>query len=142
MRSIWIYSSVLSVALSCPLHATPDEQVDYMLNCQGCHLPDGRGFPARNVPDMRAHLAKFLWVKGGREFIVQVPGSAQSDLDDDALARVLNWMLRTFSASQVPADFSPYTAVEVGMLRQSPLIDVSNRRQQLIHQITEYEHQR
>ena len=58
--------------------ATEPAQVDYMLNCQGCHLPDGSGFPARQVPDLRNRMGSFLSVPGGREYLVQVPGTAQT----------------------------------------------------------------
>ena len=59
--------------LSVTANGTDPAQADYMLNCQGCHLPDGQGFPARNVPPLNNHLGKFLHVDGGREFLVQVP---------------------------------------------------------------------
>ena len=132
--------AILALVLSShQVMATPPEQFDYMLNCQGCHLPDGRGFPAHNVPDLREHMAKFLTVEGGREFLVQVPGSAQSDLSDTDLARVLNWMLESFSPAQIPTGFAPYTSAEVARLRQEPLIQVSDIRQQLINKIREHE---
>lgn len=70
--------------------ATEPAQVDYMLNCQGCHLPDGSGFPARQVPDLRNRMGSFLSVPGGREYLVQVPGTAQTALPDSDLARLLN----------------------------------------------------
>mgnify|MGYP001765019447 CR=1 FL=1 len=119
--------------------ATEPAQADYMLNCQGCHLPDGSGFPARQVPDLREQMGRFLSVPGGREFLVQVPGSAQSALNDADLARVLNWMLQRFSAAQLPADFQPYTAAEVGALRQQPLARVSEVRSELLERIARQE---
>ncbi|MEM9623819.1 MAG: hypothetical protein AAF993_19410 [Pseudomonadota bacterium] len=115
--------------------ATDPVQFDYMMNCQGCHLPDGAGFPARNVPAVAGNLGNFLTVEGGREFLVQVPGSAQSDLDDARLAAVLNWMLKTFSAAQLPSDWQPYDAAEVRQLRQFPLIEVTPLRHRLMQQI-------
>ena len=72
-------------------------QFDYMMNCQGCHLPDGAGFPAHVTSRLVAgNLGNFLRVDGGREFLVRVPGSAQSDLGDARLAAVLNWMLVSY----------------------------------------------
>ena len=115
--------------------ATEPAEADYMLNCQGCHLPDGSGFPARQVPDLRNQMGRFLSVPGGREFLVQVPGSAQSGLNDADLARVLNWMLLRLSAAQLPADFQPYTAAEVGALRKQPLARVSEVRSELLERI-------
>lgn len=124
------------VLLSSTVSATESAHVDYMLNCQGCHLPDGRGFPARNVPALNNHMGKFLHVDGGREFLVQVPGSAQSDLSDKRLTAVINWMLVTFSPNEVPDKFQPYQIDEVHRLRQSPLIKVKQVRQKLLHQMT------
>ena len=116
-------------------HATDAVQFDYMMNCQGCHLPDGQGFPRRNVPNLSGHLGKFLHVTGGREFLVQVPGSAQSDLDDERLTAVINWMLVTFSANELPEDFQPYTVSEVNALRRTPLVDVKSTRAVLMKRI-------
>ena len=119
--------------------ATEPAEADYMLNCQGCHLPNGSGFPARQVPDLRNQMGRFLSVPGGREFLVQVPGSAQSALNDADLARVLNAMLLRFSAAQLPADFQPYTAAEIGALRRQPLAQVSEVRSELLERIARQE---
>jgi mono/diheme cytochrome c family protein len=119
--------------------ATEPAEADYMLNCQGCHLPDGSGFPARQVPDLRNQMGRFLNVPGGRAFLVQVPGSAQSGLNDADLARVLNWMLLRFSAAQLPADFQPFSAAEVGPLRTQPLVRVSEVRSELLERIVHQE---
>ncbi len=115
--------------------ATDTVEVDYMLNCQGCHLLDGSGFPERNVPSLTDHMAKFLWVDGGRAFLVQVPGAATSDLTDHRLAKVLNWMLQKFSAGHIPADFVPFSEDEVAGLRATPLVNVSEVRAALIEKI-------
>ena len=119
--------------------ATEPAEADYMLNCQGCHLPNGSGFPARQVPDLRNQMGRFLSVPGGREFLVQVPGSAQTALNDADLARLLNWMLLRFSAAQLPANFQPYTAAEVGALRKQPLARVSEVRSELLERIARQE---
>ena len=119
--------------------ATEPAEADYMLNCQGCHLPNGSGFPARQVPDLRNQMGRFLSVPGGREFLVQVPGSAQTALNDADLARLLNWMLLRFSAAQLPANFQPYTAAEIGALRKQPLAQVSEVRSELLERIARQE---
>ena len=119
--------------------ATEPAEADYMLNCQGCHLPNGSGFPARQVPDLRNQMGRFVSVPGGREFLVQVPGSAQTALNDADLARLLNWMLLRFSAAQLPANIQPYTAAEVGALRKQPLARVSEVRSELLERIARQE---
>ncbi len=111
---------------------------DYMLNCQGCHLPRGEG--AGDVPRMTGFVGNFLKVPGGREFLVQVPGSANAALDDARLAELLNWMLAEISREQLPAGFRPYTAEEVGRYRAMPLHDVLETRAQLIQKIATLRH--
>jgi mono/diheme cytochrome c family protein len=111
--------------------AAADPRVDYMLNCRGCHGPDGAGAPGA-APSFRGQLARFLWVPGGREYLVRVPGTAQSELDDARTAALLNWLLHEFSAAEIPADFRPYDADEVAPLRRAPLADVWGTRNQLL----------
>lgn len=108
-------------------------RINYMLNCQGCHLPDGGG--VGGIPQMKNFVGNFLKVPGGRAFLVQVPGSANAALDDAALAELLNWMLLEISAAQLPEDFEPYTAAEVGQYRAAPLSDVNAVRLPLIQKI-------
>jgi len=103
----------------------------YMLNCQGCHQADGRGLQG-SVPDMRNFVGKFLDTPGGREFLVQVPGSANSPLSDAALAELLNWILITMSFTALPGNFRPYSAAEVEALRTQTLVDVDARRAELV----------
>ena len=128
-------ATTLSIALSATPGRADPARIDYMLNCQGCHLPGGEGYPERSVPRLTGHMGLFLGVEGGRAFLAQVPGAALSDLSDDRLAAVLNWMLRTFSGDQIPAGFEPYEGPEVGALRQAPLLEVAPVRAALIQKI-------
>jgi hypothetical protein len=107
---------------------------NYILNCQGCHLADASGSKGL-VPKMNDFVANFLHVDGGREFIVQVPGSANAPIGDQELADVLNWMLDSFSKDQIPANFEPYSGKEIGILRHEPLIDVNGTRAKLIERM-------
>jgi len=95
-------------------------RTDYQLKCQGCHRPDGSGDDHSNPP-MRGVVARFLAVPGGREFIGRVPGVATVDLPDDRLANLVNWTIFRFDRAHMPAGFRPYTAGEIGLLRQNPL---------------------
>jgi len=107
---------------------------NYILNCQGCHLPDGSGSEG-NVPKMNDFVGYFLHVPGGREFIVQVPGAAGAPISDQELADVMNWMLLNFSKNELPDQFVPYDAEEIAILRKEPLIDMHHRREELIARI-------
>lgn len=111
--------------------AWADPHTDYVLHCQGCHLPDGRGAPGA-VPALRGQMATFLSVPGGREYLVRVPGTAQAALSDERVAALLDWMLRTFDPEHVPADFTPYSAEEVGRARSRPLADAEAERRRLL----------
>jgi len=104
--------------------------VNYMTECQGCHMPDGRGI-AGSVPSMKGELYRFLDVKGGRAFLVQVPGSANSKLSDADLAALLNWLVSKMGG---PAEggFRPYTPEEVAGYRAKRMVDVVNTRAALI----------
>lgn len=106
-------------------------ELDYTLECAGCHRADGSETPG-SVPALRDSVARFLAVPGGRDYLPRVPGVAQAPLDDAALATVLNWMLDHFDRAHVPAGFVPYTAEEVGRRRKQPLLNVEAERKRLV----------
>ena len=94
---------------------TRTPQLNYVLHCQGCHLPDGSGKTGL-VPDMRRELPRFARAPAGRNYIAQVPGVATSRLNDAEVAELLNWLVvKMDSSAAMP--FTPYTAVEIAGLR-------------------------
>ena len=107
-------------------------RVNYMLNCQGCHGPTGAGTTDGTVPNMTGYVSRYLHVAGGREYLVQVPGSANAGITSEALAEVLNWMLVTMDDAHLPSDFMPYKAEEVELLRSQPLREVIATRARLL----------
>ncbi len=109
-------------------------RINYILQCQGCHLADGAGTPGK-VPALKNEVGRFLQVPGGREFLIRVPGTSQSALSDAEVAGVLNWILENFSNEQLPADFVPYSTMEISRHRQPPLANVSAVRASLMHEI-------
>jgi len=127
----------IGVGLLVVLPAAPtlaDPQTDYMLHCRGCHGPDGTGAPGA-APSFRGQVAKFLWVPGGREYLIRVPGTAQSELNDAQTAALLNWILHQFSAQEIPGDFVPFSEAEVARHRRPPLTDVVAVRSDLMRGI-------
>ena len=92
---------LLALCLLVPLAAAAEvvdagrAQFNYQMSCQGCHAPDGSGDSA--VPRMRGTVGMFLDTPRGREYLVRVPGSAVSALDDAELAEVLNWIIQEFA---------------------------------------------
>ena len=107
-----------------------EPRIDYLLHCGGCHGMAGQGSPPV-VPSLRVDSGLLASVPGGRDYLIRVPGSAQSRLDDAALARVLTWMLRSFSADTLPKNFKPFTALEVGRGRATILKDPLRRRAEI-----------
>lgn len=105
--------------------------LNYTMHCQGCHKDDGSGQPGF-VPELKGSVAKFLAVPGGREYLVRVPGTAQSMLSDAEAADVLNWMVRSFDPEHVPATFVPYDEREVARLRRSPISQSNAERARLV----------
>lgn len=119
-----------ALARGTALPGVPNEQrawQNWALNCQGCHSPDGEGFP-NATPRMANEVAKFLSVPGGREYLVQVPGVSTAPLGDAELAELMNWMLPRLDPEHMPQDFKPYTAAEVKELKKHILRTEANRR--------------
>ncbi len=115
------------------LAENPDWQrahFNYRMSCQGCHAPDGSGAGA--VPRMKDQVGQFLETRQGREYLVRVPGSATSALDDEQLAEVLNWIIQEFAGDSAADGYQRYTPLEVARLRQEPLNEVEQYRTQLL----------
>ncbi len=125
---------VCVLALASAVHGADagSPQANYMLHCSGCHGLDGSGSPGAGIPTMRNTLGHFLRVAGGRDFLVQVPGTSQSALPDGAVAELLNWILGKFSPAEMPPDAPPYSEQEVARLRSQPLDDVPAFRAEIV----------
>ncbi|HEX7382034.1 MAG TPA: hypothetical protein VF265_07755 [Nevskiaceae bacterium] len=102
-----------------------------MLNCAGCHRPDGKGVSDKGIPDLRNSLALFTLIPAGRDYLVRVPGSAEAQVDDAELARLLNWMVVRFGPDHVLGGFRPYTTAEVAAIRGDHYADVAQVRREL-----------
>ena len=93
---------------------------------------DGTGSEG-TAPSLAGTVAKFLWVPGGREYLMRVPGVATSPLSSEDLAEVVNWMLWRFDRAHVPAGFQPFTAAEIARWRAQPLrLEASQMRSDLL----------
>lgn len=110
--------------------------LNYLQYCVGCHKQDGSGSSANNVPDMRGTIGHLAQVPEGRAFLIQVAGVAQAPIPADELAALMNWLLPTLSANEMPADFAPYSAAEVAQLRSLRPADLPAMRAQLIQKLS------
>ena len=120
-----------------PLSAAQAEErvrANYLLACRGCHLVDGSSVPPE-VPSLRDTLGRFVTSKEGRGYLVRVPGVAQSRLNDEELAEVINWILTEFNAAGLPKDFRPFTAKEVAAVRGDILADPVGYRGKLVENL-------
>lgn len=106
----------------------------YLKVCAPCHQASGRGVPGVyppladrigalvRVPEGRAYLSRVLTFGlfgpirvENRPYNGFMPPAPQ--LDDVAVADVLNYLLTELSPEQLPADFAPLTAAEVAGYR-------------------------
>lgn len=114
------------------LNAPDRAAQDWTLQCQGCHGAHGE-LTKQEMPVLQNHVAIFLDIPGGREYLTQVPGVANVDLSDTRLANLLNWVIVEFDPEGVRGGFKPYTPAEVDTLRKQHLVKgpVASRAQLL-----------
>jgi hypothetical protein len=127
-------AAFVGVALGCAAAGAVrayQPMVNFQLHCMGCHLGDGSGQPGR-VPSLRRSLVTLSMSREGRDYIVRVPGVAQSPLSNEDTAVMLNWMLRNLSDLAVPIGFTDYSAAEIRGLRDRPLTQVKAVRARLL----------
>jgi mono/diheme cytochrome c family protein len=121
--------AVAAALLSSPSGANdepPPVSEDYLLHCSACHGLDGKGTPG--VTPSLHDAGALLATPEGRDYLSRVPGVAQAPLSDERLARLLNFVLTRYAATEPsPA----YSASEVGALRQRPLRDPVAAREAL-----------
>ena len=116
------------LAIECPSGASPAQ--DYMLYCMGCHGGQAQGV-AGKVPPLAGALARFMRTSEGRNYVLRVPGAANSALSDAQLAAVLNWLAESYRLppEALPA---PFTLEEVSAVRRTPLADVQGTRREVV----------
>jgi hypothetical protein len=120
--------------LAFPAAAEPSLLSTYTLHCSGCHGTQGAGVPEKGIPNL-ADAGLYADTPEGRAYLAQVPGISQSRLDNETAARMLNYVLRRFSAGNLPAGFRPYTGAELAVLRTHKASDAARRRQALLAQV-------
>lgn len=104
---------------------------DYMLYCMGCHGTQAQGVPGK-VPPLAHALGRFMRSAAGRDYVLRVPGAANSALSDARLAGVLNWLAQTYNAQEISADMPRFTTAEVARVRRSPLPSVLAARSAVV----------
>ena len=126
--------SSLILALAAGVAGAADGKAVYDANCAACHQPDGAGALGL-APPLAGTLGKRMAVPEGRKYlpgivIAGLAGKMESKgvmyegimpnwqhFSDAELAAVLNHVLTTFNAAELPADFKPIEAAELAAAR-------------------------
>ena len=93
-------------------------------------MVDGSGAPP-TIPRLTDRVGYYLTIPNGRAYLAQVPGAANSLLDDRQLTEVLNWMVDEFAGVSRPQKFAPYAIDEVAQYRRQPPADIDALRHAL-----------
>jgi mono/diheme cytochrome c family protein len=124
--------AVLAVLAAGAATASPGQ--DYMLYCMGCHGPEARGVTGK-IPPLAGALPLYMRSAAGRDYVLRVPGAANSVLNDAQLAAVLNWLATTYPAAQGEPP-SPFTPEEVTRARHTPLANVLATRHAVVQELS------
>lgn len=129
-RALAVAAALAAATLVRAAQASP--QQDYILYCMGCHGDQAQGVPGK-VPPLAGSVALFMRSPEGRNYVLRVPGAANSALGDAELAAVLNWLAERFppAGAQAPQS-AAFTAAEVSELRRTPLANVQERRGEVV----------
>jgi len=92
-------------AFAAAVPASPAQ--DYTLYCMGCHGAQAQGVPGK-IPPLAGSVSLFMRTPEGRDYVLRVPGAANSALPDAQLAAVLNWLAETYGAPGAPSPV-PFT---------------------------------
>ena len=123
-----------AAAILCQLAQASPAQ-DYMLHCMGCHGSEAQGVPGK-IPPLANALSRFMRTAEGRDYVLRVPGAANSALSDRQLAAVLNWLAVQFDASAAAGkNLAPFTSEEVSRLRRKPLVAVLAARSAVVRDL-------
>jgi hypothetical protein len=131
-RTGWLALGLLlvsSVAVSLERPESTQPAQNYLLFCAGCHGLNATGVPHK-VPALTKTLPLFIGSEEGRDFLLRVPGVANSALSDQGLAAVLNWLIATLDTPT--AHWDDFVADDVRRARQTPLMSVAESRRQIV----------
>jgi cytochrome c553 len=107
---------------------------DYMLYCMGCHGAQAQGVPGK-IPPLAHALGRYMRTPGGRNYVLRVPGAANSTLSDAQLTAVLNWLAQQFNSEDLTADVALFSVSEVSAARHAPLASVLAARREVVRDL-------
>ena len=112
-----------------------DPAQDYVLYCMGCHGPEAQGVPGK-IPPLAGMLARFMRTPEGRNYVLRVPGAANSALNDAQITAVLNWLSARYATPGEPVPV-PFSVAEVRAVRHSPLANVIATRREVVGKLSQ-----
>jgi len=130
-RRLALAAALATGVLTAAVRASPAQ--DYMLYCMGCHGAQAQGVPGK-IPPLAGSVSLYMRTAEGRDYVLRVPGAANSALPDAQLAAVLNWLAASYGAPDAPRPV-PFTVDEVTRVRHTPLADVQARRREVVRSL-------
>ena len=130
-RRLMLAVALAAGAFTTALRASPAQ--DYTLYCMGCHGAQAQGVPGK-IPPLAGSVSLFMRSAEGRDYVLRVPGAANSALPDAQLTAVLNWLAESYGAPGAPPPV-PFTVDEVARVRRTPLADVQARRREVVRSL-------
>jgi hypothetical protein len=100
----------------------------------GCHGSRAEGVPGK-VPPLARTLTRFMQSPEGRDYLLRVPGAANSMLSDARLAEVLNWIAERYPGDAAGGAPARFTTAEVSASRHTPLPSVKAARHRLLQDL-------
>jgi mono/diheme cytochrome c family protein len=129
--SRFLFGFAAAAALCGAAHASPAQ--DYMLYCMGCHGAQAEGVPGK-IPPL-TQLGLYMRTAAGRDYVLRVPGAANSVLSDVQLTAVLNWLAHEYDSKELAADVPLFTVAEVAARRHSALAAVQATRREVVRDL-------
>ena len=111
-------------------------KTDYLLHCSGCHGQDGRGLESKGIPALQDQVGYLLRAKGGRAFVMQVPGLLSAGMLDDRAAGVTNYIILRFAGASMPEKFSLFDAKEAKRFRETRPANIPEIRRALAAELS------
>jgi len=102
-------------------------------HCSGCHGLNGNGGSATSgIPSFRDFIGAFADDEAGRTYVLHVPGVVNTNLDDEVIASVMNYVMTTWGGTSLPRDYRAFTKDEVAVRRQYAVADVVALRREIV----------
>jgi hypothetical protein len=130
-----VLALLLSAAcnLSCAEEGRRSGASLFTQHCSGCHgLKGDGGSVTSGIPRFQDSVGAFSDDDGGRTYVLHVPGVANTNLDDEAIATVLNYLMTRWGGKSLPDDYRAFTRDEVARRRHYAIADVVALRRKVV----------